>query len=89
MDSHPSTVRLNKFLAERLGVSRREADDLISSGKVTIDDKVAVLGARVDNSSKVCYNGKILISLLTMFVRAVLRAIRPLCMNYYQKNIRN
>ena len=59
MDSHPSTVRLNKFLAERLGVSRREADDLIFSGKVTIDGKVAVLGARVDNSSKVCYNGKI------------------------------
>ena len=53
-----SPLRLNKFLAERLGVSRREADDLIVASKVTVDDKPAVLGARIDKSSKVCYNGK-------------------------------
>ncbi len=52
-------IRLNKFLAERIGVSRREADDLIASGKVTIDGKKAVLGDRIDKNSKVCYNGKI------------------------------
>lgn len=51
-------IRLNKFLAERIGVSRREADDLIAAGKITIDGKPAVLGARIDKSSKVCYNGK-------------------------------
>ena len=44
-------LRLNKFLAERLGVSRREADDLISAGKVTIDGKPASLGARIDTSN--------------------------------------
>ncbi len=54
-----SPVRLNKFLAERLGVSRREADDLIMDGKVTIDGKIAELGARLDKLSKVCYNNKI------------------------------
>ena len=56
-------IRLNKFLAERLGVSRREADELISAGKVTIDGKVATLGARIseklDKPQEVCYNGKI------------------------------
>ncbi len=58
-------VRLNKFLAERIGISRREADDLIAAGKVTVDGKKAELGGRVtvsddlDKSSKVCYNGKI------------------------------
>ncbi len=52
-------VRLNKFLAESLGVSRREADDLIAAGKVLIDEKPAVLGARIDKSNKVCYNGSI------------------------------
>lgn len=52
-------IRLNKFLAERLGVSRREADDLIASHKVQINGKAATLGARVDKSSKVCYNNKI------------------------------
>ena len=53
-----SSLRLNKFLAERLGVSRREADDLISSGKIKVDGKTAKIGAKVDNSSKVCYNEK-------------------------------
>ncbi len=52
-------IRLNKFLAERLGLSRREADDAIAAGKVFIDEKPAILGARIDKNSKVCYNGKI------------------------------
>ena len=49
-------VRLNKFLAERLGLSRREADDAIAAGKVTVDGKAVALGARIDKNSKVCYN---------------------------------
>ena len=50
-------IRLNKFLAERLGISRREADDAISAGKVLVDEKSAVLGMRIDKNSKVWYNG--------------------------------
>lgn len=53
------TIRLNKFLAERLGLSRREADDIIAAGKVFVNDIPAVLGARVDKNDKVCYNSKI------------------------------
>ena len=52
-------IRLNKFLAERLGVSRREADDLIVDGQITVDGKTAKLGEKIDKSSKVCYNKKI------------------------------
>ena len=52
-------IRLNKFLAERLGVSRREADDLIAAGKVLINNRPAVLGAKIDKNDKVCYNDKI------------------------------
>lgn len=51
------SIRLNKFLAESLGVSRREADDFIAAGKVKVDGKTGVLGQRVDKNSKVCYNG--------------------------------
>lgn len=51
-------IRLNKFLAERIGVSRREADDLIAAGKVTVDGKKVELGARLDKEAKVCYFGK-------------------------------
>ncbi len=53
-----SKIRLNKFLAERLGVSRREADELISAEKVLVDGKPATLGARIDKNNKVCYNKK-------------------------------
>lgn len=66
MISQPSHIRLNKFLAERIGISRREADETIAAGKVTIDGKPATLGARlsthdkVDKLPKVCYNGKII-----------------------------
>ena len=51
-------LRLNKFLAERLGVSRREADDLIASGKVLVNGKPAILGARIDENDKILCNNK-------------------------------
>ena len=54
-----SRIRLNKFLAERLGVSRREADGLIASGQVSVNNHPAVLGARIDKNDKVCYNNSI------------------------------
>ncbi|MBQ2660781.1 rRNA pseudouridine synthase [Candidatus Saccharibacteria bacterium] len=61
MNSQLTPIRLNKFLAERLGISRRDADELISAGKITIGDRPAKLGDRVDidKIDKVCYNGKI------------------------------
>lgn len=52
-------LRLNKFLAERLGVSRREADDLIADGKIKLNGKTAQIGAKVDKNDEVCYNRKI------------------------------
>ncbi len=61
MNNQPQPqIRLNKFLAQALGISRREADDIIASGKILIDEKPAVLGQRIDKSNKVCYNDKII-----------------------------
>lgn len=51
-------IRLNKFLAERLGLSRREADNAIIDESVEVDGHPAVLGERIDKNSKVCYNKK-------------------------------
>lgn len=51
-------LRLNKHLALQLGVSRREADDLIAAGKVTVDGQLAILGARMEATSVVTLNGK-------------------------------
>ena len=51
-------IRLNKFLAERLGLSRREADDAIASGKVTVNGETAKLGARISEKDQVICAGK-------------------------------
>lgn len=51
-------IRLNKFLAERLGLSRREADDAIANREVKIDGQLAVLGSRVSEDSKITYQGR-------------------------------
>ncbi len=59
-NQHSQQLRLNKFLAQAIGISRREADDIIASGKVLVDNQPAELGQRIDKSSKVCYNGKII-----------------------------
>lgn len=37
-------IRLNKHLAQVLGISRREADDKIAKKSVTVNDQIAVLG---------------------------------------------
>ena len=42
-----SAQRLNKFVALALGVSRRQADELIEQGKVTVNDQPAKLGQRI------------------------------------------
>lgn len=56
----PQPLRLNKFLAERLGISRREADDLIADGKILVNGKTAVLGTRISEDSTVEYNKKVI-----------------------------
>ena len=49
------TERLNKFLAFQLGVSRRQADDLIAKQKVYINNQPAPLGARIGESGRSSY----------------------------------
>jgi len=54
-------IRLNKYLAEAGICSRREADKLIESGAVKVNDKVvARLGTRIKRTDKVQYGGETL-----------------------------
>lgn len=55
-----SSLRLNKYLALQLGVSRREADLLIEKGKVTINGAIAVLGQRLSSTDTLLVNQKAL-----------------------------
>ena len=51
-------TRLNKHLALQLGVSRREADNLINNGQVTINGTRAILGARIAPSDTIKVKGQ-------------------------------
>jgi len=54
--------RLNKFLALQLGISRREADNLIEAGRVKLGATIATLGARIPVDTGVQLDGKTLAS---------------------------
>ncbi|RYC74304.1 Ribosomal small subunit pseudouridine synthase A [Candidatus Nanosynsacchari sp. TM7_G1_3_12Alb] len=51
-------LRLNKYLALQLGISRRQADNLISTGTVTINGETASLGAQISPNAVVEVSGK-------------------------------
>jgi 23S rRNA pseudouridine2605 synthase len=61
-DSTDDLIRLNKHLALQLGVSRREADELIERGQVTVNGKVATLGGRMNAGDSVLVSGAPIVS---------------------------
>ncbi|MBM4167049.1 MAG: rRNA pseudouridine synthase [Ignavibacteria bacterium] len=60
MNIATQTIRLNKFLSLAGITSRRNADELISSGKITVNkSRVTELGTKINpETDKVFYNGK-------------------------------
>ncbi len=52
--------RLNKYLASCGVCSRREADHLIETGRVTVDGQVAVTGMQVSGEEKILVNNKVI-----------------------------
>ncbi len=51
-------MRINKFLSETGACSRREADQWIEAGRVTVDGAVAVLGTKVAEGQVVLVDGQ-------------------------------
>jgi 23S rRNA pseudouridine2605 synthase len=51
-------MRINKYLAERLGISRRRADDFINLHDVTVNGMTAQSGQDVTDSDTVLVDGK-------------------------------
>lgn len=60
MSDQEATLRLNKHLALQLGISRREADDLIAKGKIMINGVEATLGARFTANDEIRLQGQII-----------------------------
>ena len=51
-------MRLNKFIALSLGVSRRKADELIEQGEILVNGKRAVLGRQISQSDTILHNSQ-------------------------------
>jgi 23S rRNA pseudouridine2605 synthase len=61
-------LRLNKYLATNLGISRREADNLISAGKILVNKKPAEIGARVEDNDEVVVDGRVISSVSLIYL---------------------
>lgn len=59
MKVEKKTSRINKFLAENLSISRREADRLVESGEVKLNNVTAKAGDQVSHKDKVFYQDKL------------------------------
>ena len=58
-DIHKDTIRLNKYIANAGICSRREADELIKQGLVTVNGKVVnEMGYQVEKTDKVVFDGQ-------------------------------
>lgn len=53
-------IRLNKYLAQAGICSRRDADKLIETGAVSVNDKIAAPGIKIMPGDKVCVRGKLI-----------------------------
>lgn len=53
-------IRLNKFLSRNGGYSRRGSDKLIEEGRVLVNNKKAIIGARILSSDVVKVDGRII-----------------------------
>lgn len=52
------TARVNKYIAHATGLSRREVDNAISAGRVTINGTKAIMGAQVTPQDTVLLDGR-------------------------------
>ena len=55
-------MRINKYLALHLNTSRRNADELIKAKKITVNNKLAVIGQDIMTTDVIKYQSKILSS---------------------------
>ena len=72
-------VRLNKYLSEAGVCSRREADRLIASGRVTVDGRPGETGMKVYPGQKVCVGKKAVSRQEEMFLLAVNKPAGIVC----------
>lgn len=59
LDNKPLTIRLNRFIANSGVCSRRDADEIIRKGLISVNGKqITDLGIKVTNSDDIRYRSK-------------------------------
>lgn len=53
-------MRINKFIAHATGLSRREADEALEKGQVSLNGQPAAMGAQINSGDTVIFRGKTL-----------------------------
>ena len=53
-------MRINKYLSQIGICSRREADKLIDSGRIKVNDEKAILGTKINEGDKITIDNKII-----------------------------
>ena len=77
--SKQEDIRLNKYLAQAGICSRRDADKLIESGQVAVNDRIAEPGTKVHRGDKVCFNGKVIGGRQDVAVLAYYKPVGVIC----------
>lgn len=72
-------LRLNKHLALHMGVSRREADNIIEQKRVMINKQLATLGARFSENDEITVDGKNLNATTTYKYLALNKPVGYVC----------
>ena len=79
--------RLNKYLAFHLGISRREADDLISHGAVTVNGGPVKLGVHVEPTDIIKVEGRDVVAKTTYTYIALNKPTGYVCSRKQQGDI--
>jgi 23S rRNA pseudouridine2605 synthase len=53
-------MRVNKLIAERLGISRRKADKIIEAGQVTMNGQPVTIGQQITDTATIYIDGQLL-----------------------------
>jgi 23S rRNA pseudouridine2604 synthase len=68
-------MRVNKYIAESGLCSRREADELLIAGRVTINGEIVATGAKALDGDEVCVDGEVVVARTVAPVSAKSKAV--------------
>jgi 23S rRNA pseudouridine2604 synthase len=68
-------MRVNKYIAESGLCSRREADELLIAGRVTINGEIVTTGAKALDGDEVCVDGEVVVARTVAPVSAKSKAV--------------